>query len=78
MTLERKELLVNIMAWYWSYGHKDNLISLSDFEFVYDIWKHGLSFYGSDVKERLNRIRNIYSQHKEKYDAVHAWADQLL
>lgn len=63
MTLERKQLLVNIMAWYWLHANEYDLISLSDYEFVYDIWKHGLSFYGSSVQGRLNKIRNVYSKY---------------
>ena len=60
MTPERKELLRDIMKWFWEIGERDNLISTSDYEFVYDIWFNGLGFYNSDVKNRLINIRNIY------------------
>lgn len=60
MTLERKETLSKIMGWFWARGNTERLISKSDYEFVYDIWNNGLSYYGTNVQERLNKIRAIY------------------
>ena len=60
MTLDRKEVLSKLMEWYWARANPYNLITKSDYEFVYDIWNNGLSFYGESVQERLNGIRLIY------------------
>ncbi len=60
MTDKRKILLKNIMKWYWDRGNEQNSISKQDYEFIYSIWNHGLSFYGHNVQERLNRIRETY------------------
>lgn len=60
MTLERKQFLSKLMAWYWLNGNPHNLISKSDYEFIYDIYDAGLSFYNEDVQTRLNGIRTIY------------------
>lgn len=58
MTEERRQVLKKIMEWYWQMDRA--YITKSDYEFVYDLWDHGLSFYGEEVKERLNNIRTIY------------------
>ena len=58
MTDDRKIALRKIMAWYWNGGF--NLITVRDYEFVYDIYSHGLSYYFDNVKDRLNGIREIY------------------
>jgi hypothetical protein len=58
MTDERKIALRKLMAWYWDRGF--TLISVSDYEFLYDIYSHGMSFYYDNVKDRLNNIREIY------------------
>jgi len=60
MTLERKDGLSKLMEWYWTRGNPNNLITKEDYSFIYDIWNNGLSFYGPDVQDRLNKIREIY------------------
>lgn len=60
MTLDRKETLTTLMEWYWESGEPNSLISKADYSFVYDIWDHGLSYYGTNVQKRLNKIREIY------------------
>jgi hypothetical protein len=58
MTEDRKEALKILMAWYWQDGL--NHISKSDYEFLYDLYDHSLSFYNEDVQNRLNQIRKVY------------------
>ena len=52
MTDDRKIALRKLMAWYWNGGF--NLITVMDYEFVYDIYSHGLSYYFDNVKDRVN------------------------
>lgn len=66
MTDKRRIFLKIIMEWYWSVAQKDNLISKSDYEFVYDIWNNGLNFYTKTIQNRLNKIREIYIKSIEK------------
>ena len=58
MTDEHKLALRKMMTWYWDRGL--NFITVSDYEFLYDIYSHGISFYYDNVKDRLNEIREIY------------------
>jgi len=60
MTLDRARFLVELMKWYWDLAQPKGLISKSDYEFIYDIWNNGLSFYDDGIQERLNNIRTIY------------------
>lgn len=61
MELKHRELLEKIMAWYWDVG-KDH-ISKMDYEFIYDIYTHDITIYGSDVQTRLNAIRDVYAKY---------------
>lgn len=62
MTPGRSTVLKDIMEWYWKFGEPKNLISKADYEFVYDIWNNGLSYYGNEIQKRLKKIRKIYIQ----------------
>lgn len=65
MTEERKEVITTLIKWYWNHAQKRNLITLSDFNFLYDIWESGISIYGTELQERLNSIREIYLEHQK-------------
>ena len=68
MTPEKRKYLIRIMHWYWqSMDNGEPYIHNSEFEFVYQLWKNGLGFYGSEIQERLNKIVNIYNQNKGKW-----------
>lgn len=60
MTADKSKLLTKLMKWYWDLAEEKNLISKSDYEFLYDIWNNSLSYYDADIQERLNKIRTIY------------------
>jgi len=60
MTTNRINLLKEIMEWFWSFNDHTNMIPSSDFEFMYSLWKRGVSFYNKDTQIRLNKIRDIY------------------
>lgn len=60
MTPVKKKLLRNLLSWYWTSGWERNLITNSDYQFIYDIHNNGLVMYSVDIQERLNRIREIY------------------
>ena len=67
MTGERKIALRKMMAWYWNRGF--NFITVNDYEFLYDIYSHGISFYYDNVKDRLNDIRDIYLNDIYKHES---------
>ncbi len=58
MTEKHRTLLEDIMKWYWEEG-KDH-ITRQDYEFVYDLWNHGVNVYGSNIQKRMNTIRDKY------------------
>jgi len=60
MNQDRMTFLKELMKWYWETGNPENLITKSDYEFLYDLWNHSLSYYGTEVQDRLNKIRTIY------------------
>ena len=37
-----------------------DLISDTDYDFLYELWNNGVSSYDNKMKERLNKIRNLY------------------
>jgi len=49
-----------MMGWYWNVGKPRNLISDTDYDFLYELWNNGVSSYDNKMKERLNKIRNLY------------------
>lgn len=65
MTTEKRNGLKKIMEWYWKFGNTEHIISNSDYEFVYNLYNNGLSFYGNEIQERLNEIREKYLQYKD-------------
>lgn len=60
MTFDKTTFLKELMKWYWDCAHEHYLITKSDYEFIYEIWNNGLTFYDDKVQERLNNIRLIY------------------
>lgn len=69
MTEERRQAIMELIRWYWNVAESENLLHNRDYEFLYDFWQNGLSFYDTDVQTRLNFIRDKYLQsqpHKKK------------
>lgn len=68
-TDETRELLPKLMEFWWKRYNYDLAmhlgITIEDYEFMYSLWSNGLPKYDDDVRDRLNRIRNIYLKHKE-------------
>jgi len=60
MTYDHRKLLEHMMGWYWNVGKPRNLISDTDYDFLYELWNNGVSSYDNKMKERLNKIRNLY------------------
>jgi hypothetical protein len=57
------------MEWYWKSMQNTNAnfilgfqsdISIADYEFIYSLWRNGLNTYDTKMKERLNKLREIY------------------
>ena len=40
-------------------------LSISDFDFMYSLWKNGVWEYDDKMRDRLNRIRDIYLKMKK-------------
>ena len=64
MTDERKEGLKKLIKWYWDIGEPHGLLRTSDYEFLYSLWRNGVSIYNTEVQTRLNDIRTIYANYK--------------
>jgi hypothetical protein len=57
------------MEWYWKSMQNDNPnfilqfhvdVSIADYEFIYSLWRNGVDSYDDKMKERLNKLREIY------------------
>jgi len=66
---KHKEFFVKFMEWYWKSMQNENPnfiidfqldVSISDYEFIYSLWKNSVPYYDDKMKERLNKIRQIY------------------
>jgi len=69
MTDDRRQAVLELIKWYWDTVDKgQHIINKSDFEFLYDMWEHGLSIYSTDIQTRLNIIREIYINHHPDKD----------
>ncbi len=60
MTNDHRKLLEHMMGWYWNVGKQQNLITPSDYDFLYNLWNNGVTSYDDKMQERLNKIRNLY------------------
>ena len=60
MTNDHRKLLEHMMGWYWNVGEQQNLITPSDYDFLYNLWNNGVTSYDDKMQERLNKIRNLY------------------
>ena len=66
---QHKLFLIKFMEWYWKSMQNTNAnfilgfqsdISIADYEFIYSLWRNGLNTYDTKMKERLNKLREIY------------------
>jgi hypothetical protein len=66
---DHKKFFIKFMQWYWECkGIEDSqfifefntIVTLSDYEFIYSLWKNGVSRYDEKMQERLNILRDIY------------------
>ena len=57
------------MEWYWKFRNVEdshfiiafnNLVTISDYEFIFSLWKNGVSTYDEKMQERLNKLRELY------------------
>jgi hypothetical protein len=57
------------MEWYWKCRTIEDsewiiefnqMVTLSDFEFIFSLWKNGVSTYDEKMQERLNKLRELY------------------
>lgn len=62
------------MEWYWKCRGIDDsqfiiefntMVTLSDFDFIYSLWKNGVSTYDEKMQERLNRLREVYMNNQK-------------
>jgi hypothetical protein len=60
MSNEHRKLLEHMMGWYWNIAKQHNLITPSDYDFLYNLWNNGVTSYNKEMQERLNKIRNLY------------------
>lgn len=67
MTVGKRAGLKKIMEWYLDRKTIPVGMNFSDYEFVCDLYNNGVSFYGTDIKDRLNKLRNTYLKYKD-YD----------
>lgn len=66
---DHKRFFVKFMKWYWECKAIEDsefivefnqIVTLSDFDFIYSLWKNGVSRYDEKMQERLNILRDIY------------------
>ena len=60
MTAKHRKLLEHMMGWYWTVGKQQNLITPEDYDFLYNLWNNGVTSYDVVMKNRLNKIRELY------------------
>ena len=51
-----------MMGWYWTVAKQQELITPEDYDFLYNLWNNGVTSYDEKMKERLNKIRNLYKE----------------
>jgi hypothetical protein len=82
MTEERKKSILTMIQWYWGVVIPTanitgiQLISKSDYEFLYQLYDNSLSFYDKDIQTRLNNIKDIYNSKewkKQMKSGSHDW-----
>lgn len=66
---QHKEFFIKFMEWYWKsmqntdpnfiIGFRSD-ISISDYEFIYTLWRNGVDSYDEPMQKRLNEIREKY------------------
>ena len=65
---EHREFFVKFMQWYWAEHLNPNRVvkdvTISDYEFIYTLWKNSVPYYDKKMKERLNKLREIYLNNK--------------
>ena len=49
MTNDHRKLLEHMMGWYWNVGKQQNLITPSDYDFLYNLWNNGVTSYDDTV-----------------------------
>jgi|TARA_R110000796_G_scaffold85634_1_gene185710 hypothetical protein len=68
-TDEHKVFFMKFMEWYWKSRQNTNTnfilkfqveVTISDYEFIYSLWKNGVNSYNDKMQNRLNKLRNIY------------------
>ena len=63
-TDETRDLLPKLMGWFWTTFHErkfmDFGLNLEDFDFMYALYKNGVWEYDDKMRDRLNKIRDIY------------------
>jgi len=66
---EHKVFFMKFMEWYWKSRQNESPsfiigfqldVTISDYEFIYSIWKNGVNSYNDKMQTRLNKLRNIY------------------
>ena len=67
-TDETRDSLPLLMGWFWTTFHErkflDFGLDISDFDFMYSLWTNGVQQYDDKMRDRLNRIRDIYLKMK--------------
>ena len=67
--VKQKDLLLELMGWFWltfrKRGFLDFGVTVSDFDFLYSLWTNGVNHYDDKMKDRLNKIRDIYLKTKQ-------------
>jgi len=67
MTNERRRGIVTMIKHY--YVCEDSgvtMLSSSDFEFLHEIWETEINIYGTEIKNRLNNIRDKYLKYNNE------------
>lgn len=68
-TDETRDSLPLLMGWFWTTFHErkfmDFGLTSSDFDFMYSLWTNGVQQYDDKMRDRLNRIRDIYLKMKK-------------
>ena len=67
-TDKTRDLLPKLMGWFWTTFDERKFLDFgldtSDFDFMYSLWTNGVQQYDDKIRDRLNRIRDIYLKHK--------------
>lgn len=72
---DHKRFFIKFMIWYWECKAIEDsefmvefnqMVTLSDFDFIYSLWKNGVSTYDEKMQERLNRLRELYMNNQNQ------------